>query len=218
MKRFVAPKSELPRHQVTVPSFEMMRAEATAGQYAACVAAGMCDTPAPGPYCNYGLAGRADHPVNCIEWDKAEAFCAWAGGRLPSEAEWEYAARNGGADVSHPWGDDAATCEKAIMNEVGVYGCGADSTLPVCSRPLGDTVDGLCDMLGNVWEWTADCYHADYTGAPSDGSAWCGSVPPSDHMRRGGSFDYLARDLHVYRRNSVINVARYVNLGVRCAR
>ena len=111
--------------------------------------------------------------MNCLDWQQAVDFCAWAGGRLPSEAEWEYAARSGGPSSSYkyPWGNDAATCTYAVMDDGG-YGCGTGRTWSVCSKPAGNTSQGLCDMSGNVWEWVEDWYHGDYTGAPTDGSAW----------------------------------------------
>ena len=198
--------------------FELTASEVTVAQYRACVQQDHCPEPGAGPYCNWGVAGRDAHPVNCLPFAGAEAFCEHAGGRLPSEAEWEYAARNLGADVSHPWGDEPADCERAVMAAAGVYGCGADGTQPVCSRPAGNTSQGLCDMLGNVWEWTADCAHADYEGAPSDGEPWCGDVPPSGRMRRGGSFDYYTEDLDAHRRDGRYIGVQLVNLGARCAR
>lgn len=91
--------NETPVHQVTVPSFEMNRTEVTVAQYQACVDAGVCIEPTQcGSYYNWGVAGREDHPVNCVDWYQSVAFCAWAGGRLLSGSEWEYAARSRGQD------------------------------------------------------------------------------------------------------------------------
>jgi len=171
-----------PPHQVTVQAFQMAKTLVTNKQYKACVAAGAC-TPAT----DYGEKFSGDdHPVVGVDWNQAHAFSSWAGGRLPSEAEWEYAARSAGKDWKYPWGDAEATCDKAVIN-VGGYGCGRNATWPVCSTPAGNTKQGLCDMAGDVWEWVRDWYHDSYKGAPADGSAW--EAPAgSGRVYRGGSW------------------------------
>jgi len=213
-----APEEELPAHTVTVTDFDLTRSEATVSQYGECVEAGQCPEPYDGPLCNFGWEGVGSHPVNCVDLDGARAFCAWAGGRLPTEAEWEYAARNAGAQPKRPWGDEAASCERVSMNEDGEYACGLGSPGPVCSYEAGDTTEGICDMLGGVWEWVEDDWHFTYEGAPADGSAWMGGGPPGVGTRRGGSFDLGARDLHSRRRDGAPASARYFNTGLRCAR
>ena len=142
-----------PRHTVTVNSFEMAKTLVTVEQYKVCVDAKACTVPSAGPDCNWGVPGRGKHPVNCVDWQQAQTFSAWEGGRLPTEAEWEYAARSGGRDQKYPWGDSPPTCEKAVFK-----GCGT-GTAPVCSKPAGNTAQGLCDAAGNVWEWMEDRYH-----------------------------------------------------------
>ena len=171
-----------PTHQVTVKTFQMAKILVTVGQYKACVDAGACAAPDTGGYCNWGVSGREQHPINCVDWDQAKAFSEWAGGRLPSEAEWEYAARSAGKDWKYPWGDEAATCETAV-----ILGCTSNETAPVCSKPAGNTRQGLCDMTGNVWEWVQDWYHDSYSGAPADGSAW-ESPAGSSRVIRGVSW------------------------------
>ncbi|MBN2497042.1 MAG: formylglycine-generating enzyme family protein [Deltaproteobacteria bacterium] len=213
--------AEMPVHQVTVPSFEMTRTEVTVGQYRYCVDNGVCIEPddyTVNFYCNWGQTGRDDHPVNCVDWNQALVFCEWVGGRLPSEAEWEYAARSGGQDITYPWGEDAASCEYAVMDE-GVFGCGEDRTWPVCSKTAGNTLQGLCDMAGNVWEWVQDCRYLSYDGAPEDGSAWEGCASDDYRVFRGGSF--INHDSHYLRtshRAGYYPSFRRYDKGFRCAK
>ncbi len=210
---------EQPVHEVTVPSFEMNRFEVTVMQYQECVDDWVCTEPndyTGDEYCNWGQAGREDHPVNCVDWFQAVVFCSWVGGRLPSEAEWEYAARGGGQDITYPWGDQSPTCEYAVMNDGG-YGCLLGRTWSVCRKTAGNTAQGLCDMAGNVWEWVQDWWHWGYNGAPSDGSAW--EIPSgSNRVLRGGSFGNDGGYLRTAYRTGGITSARYGGHGFRCAR
>lgn len=176
-----------PAHKVSVRPFQMSRTEVTVEQYAGCVAAGACTAPGKGRACNWGLRGRAHHPVNCVTWDQAVQFAGFKGARLPAEAQWEYAATSGGRNQRYPWGNQEADCEKAVVWTYGKgYGCGRKSTFPVCSKPLGNTAQGLCDMAGNVGEWVQDKYQDSYNGAPSDGSAF--ESAGFRRVVRGGSF------------------------------
>jgi len=156
----------LPRHRVRVKTFQMAKTLVTNRQYQACVRSRAC-TPAK----RFAQSSDDDRPVVGVDWDQAQAFARWVGGRLPSEAEWEYAARSGGKEQEFPWGDSAATCERAVVKE-GRDGCGEGSTWPVCSHPQGNTEQGLCDMAGNTEQWVQDRFHDSYNGAPADGSAW----------------------------------------------
>ncbi|MBP8971341.1 formylglycine-generating enzyme family protein, partial [Myxococcota bacterium] len=134
-----------------------------------------------------------------------------------SEAEWEYAARSGGRDWKYPWGNENATCERAVMDDGSGNGCGRRSTWPVCSKPKGNTTQGLCDMAGNVWEWVQDWCHYSYNGAPTDGSAW---EKPTGSRRvvRGGSWNGDAGFVRAAFRNGVDPRFRFSNLGFRLAR
>lgn len=157
--------------QVHVETFYMDRYEVTVSDYRRCVAAGGCDWRGVNGHhqdgivrnwanCNWNHTDREDHPLNCVSWQKADEYCGWAGKRLPSEDEWEKAAR--GADKrTYPWGEAMITCDLAITNETGSEGdkgCGASSTFPVGSRPNGASPYGIQDIVGNVWEWTATRY------------------------------------------------------------
>ncbi len=214
---------EKPVHRVTVGTFQVARTEVTVRQYRACVEAGVCTEPDTGGDCNWGKSGRDDHPVNCVDWHQAVAFSRWVGGRLPTEAEWEYAARSGGRDWTYPWGNEEATCERAVMGHPRVCtdsdpcGCGRNSTWPVCSKPKGNTEQGLCDMAGNVGEWVQDWYHDSYNGAPSDGSAW-ESPAGSYRVFRGGSWYSVARYVRATGRDWFVPGLRSDLLGFRPSR
>ena len=207
---------EKPVHSVTVSTFEIAATEVTVGQYKKCVDVGVCSAPnTDSSYCNWGKSDRVGHPVNCVDWNQATTYAKWVGGRLPTEAEWEYAARSGGRNQKYPWGNQTATCSYAVMSEGG-NGCGRDSTWSVCSKTAGNTAQGLCDMAGNVWEWVQDAWHNNYSGAPSNGTAWEGSG--SDRVYRGGSFFDDARDVRAAIRYGIGPGNRVNFLGFRPAR
>ncbi len=171
-------------HRVTIKGFQMAKTLVTNKQYKACVDAGACTPPTDqGPK----YAGD-DKPAVGVEWEQAKAFAAWVGGRLPTESEWEYAARSAGKDWKYPWGNEEATCDRAVIDV-----CHGLGTEPVCSKPAGNSQQGLCDMAGNAWEWVEDWYHL-YSETPTDGSA--PQAPGKYRVFRGGSWgciDALAR-------------------------
>ena len=175
-----------PVHEVALKTFELSATLVTVEQYAECVIDGACTQPGTGDGCNWGRASRRRHPINCVDWDQANQFAAFKGARLPSEAEFEYAATSGGKSGKYPWGDEDPTCDRAVMSGENGFGCGANGTMPVCSKPAGNTASGLCDMTGNVWEWMQDAYRDSYAGAPADGRAF--EAAGSNRSLRGGSF------------------------------
>lgn len=154
-----------PGHMVTVSPFRIEITEVTVAAYESCVAEGACtpnDDSIPG--CNAGMA-VAEHPINCVTWQQAVDYCTWKGRRLPTEAEWEFAARGTGNFV-YPWGDAAASCTHAHMasavGDMGDYGCMTGTTATVGSYPNGAGPYGMVDMAGNVEEWIADYYDSGY--------------------------------------------------------
>lgn len=175
-----------PAHEVSIRTFAMAKTAVTVEQYAECVANGKCTEPGTGTLCNWGKADRQFHPVNCVTWNQANQYARFKGARLPTEAEWEYAAASGGRAQSYPWGNEEPSCDNAVMFGRGGPGCGKNSTMPVCSKPDGNTLQGLCDMSGNVGQWVQDNYHDSYNGAPNDGSEFAGGGP--GRVVRGGSF------------------------------
>jgi formylglycine-generating enzyme required for sulfatase activity len=189
--------NENPYHAVTVPSFRIDKYEVMNANFKKCVDAGACTNHWDDSKCyvyngsswDYGvlpLNFRGDYqPVVCVDWSQAEAYCAWAGKRLPSEAEWEKAAR-GTDGRKYPWGNTGLDCDHAVWNYTT---CGNSSTQPVGSKPPGVSPYGAMDMIGNVWEWVEDDYHSTYTGAPVNGAAWVDSPRASHRVLRGGSWD-----------------------------
>lgn len=180
--------SEHPQHEVTIQSFRILKTEVTVSQYGRCFEAGVCSEPGINDGRNWGEPDRDNHPVNEVDRYQAREFAQWVGGRLPSEAEWEYAARSGGQDILYPWGDQTASCEYAMIQDNITGGCGTRQTMEVCSKPLGNTTQGLCDMAGNVGEWVEDDWHFNYEGAPSDGQAWIENPRSQMVVYRGGSW------------------------------
>lgn len=129
----------------------------------------------------YTASGNDNYPVNCINWVQAFAFCIWDGGRLPSEAEWEYAAAGGAENRLYPWGSAAPDSTLAVFG-------GGNALHDVGSKPAGAARWGHLDMAGLVWEWVFDWYDAGYYSAPNcvDCSAY--AVGVYDRVVRGGSY------------------------------
>jgi len=173
-----------PRHEVTVPAFEMSKMMVTVEQYAECVRAGQCDAPDSESIdsfeCNWERPNRELHPVNCVDWNQAQQYARYQGARLPTEAEYEYAAGDG-RGLIYPWGDDPPTEDRiSSPKHDRRY---QNHSAPVCSKPAGNTARGLCDMTGNIRSWTLDRFEYGYVGAPTDGSALEGAHRyPEDHV------------------------------------
>jgi formylglycine-generating enzyme required for sulfatase activity len=203
--------SEQPRHRVELPAFAIGKFEVTQAEWNACVAAGGCEYKPTGP------AGRDTAPITNVSWADATQYTAWLREttgkpyRLPSEAEWEYAAR-AGTTTRYPWGREIGA---AKVNCNGCGGGGYDpQTAAVGSFPPNPW--GLHDMLGGVAEWVADCWHTTYERAPADGTSWdaprCGQ-----RVLRGGSWRSQPADLTVSARNFYDAPVRYPANGFRVA-
>jgi len=207
--------NEQPVHSVTVPAFKLGKHEVTFAQWDACVTDGGCNGYTPG---DAGW-GRGNRPVINVSWDDAQSFIDWlnrkTGGnyRLPTEAEWEYAARAGTTTV-YSWGNDIIG-DRANCRFRG-WDCGDsyEYTAPVGSFPANPW--GLHDMHGNVWEWVQDCWNVSYEGAPTDGSAWM-SGDCSQRVFRGGSWLDGTTSLHSAHRDGDYRTPRTYDTGFRLA-
>lgn len=247
---------ERPAHPVRIAPFRLAGTEVTVGQYRLFVEAtgyqtdaerdaggkpgcAVIDIGMPAPAYRAGTNWRSpgfeqteQYPVVCLSFADVQAFVEWLGAatgrgfRLPTEAEWEYAARAGSA-AAFPWGGNPA--------DGCAFANGADETPDASGRAWPQRLDcrdgfthaapvgsfrpnafGLRDMIGNAWEWTADCYHADYAGAPADGRAW---AEPSCAKRsiRGGGWPYPASFLRSANRGGSSATLRANDRGFRLA-
>ncbi|HNJ14379.1 MAG TPA: SUMF1/EgtB/PvdO family nonheme iron enzyme [Anaerolineales bacterium] len=200
---------ELPIHLVRLDAYSIDVYEVTNAAYQACVDASICKPPiSTGSLTReeyYGVSEYENFPVINIDWDRASTFCAWRGGRLPTEAEWEKAAR-GTDNRIYPWGD-APDCAKS--------NCTAD-TLEVGSFGEGKSPYGVYNMAGNVWEWVADWYSREYYSiSPLENPQ--GPSSGESHVLRGGAFDATERLRRVSVRGAYFPEDFFSRVGFRCA-
>lgn len=214
-----ADADEQPAHQVSLSGFYIYAREVTNRMYLACVRAGACFPIQPlpnGPTSHYNDPTYADYPVVGVDWHMARDYCRWAGGRLPTEAEWELAAR-GAEGFLYPWGNEPApSCDRLNM-----FGClNPPETRQVGSYPLGASPFGVLDMAGNVWEWVNDWYDANYYAVSSTSNP-LGPLAPPDPKRplkvvRGGSWNSYPQDVRTTARTWANLYLPYDDLGFRC--
>lgn len=171
---------ERPAHRVTLSAFFLDRDEVTVARYAGCVVAGQCVSPRRPPV-------SLGDPVNFVSWNDAAAYCRFVGKRLPSEAEWERAAR-GTDGRTYPWGN-TADCSRANFGNYKGEGRCPDNPgrlTPPGLYPSGSSVEGARDLAGNVWEWVADRYDPGYYArSPSINPP--GTAKGLLHVARGGA-------------------------------
>ena len=213
--------------QVTVSAYCLDKTEVTVAEFQSCVSAGGCSEPDPysasgdATYraCNWKRPGALSHPINCVDWTQADSFCVRANKRLPSEEEWEWAARNGDEGSAFPWGEEAPTavllnacgseCLTFAKRELGLdwtppmYPAddGWPLTAPVGSFPKGANRWGVLDLAGNVAEWTSSKDELNFCACR--GGAWA---------------DHLAEGVSASLRPGLGPAHRHPILGFRCAR
>jgi formylglycine-generating enzyme required for sulfatase activity len=201
---------EAPVHEVTLDAFWIDKTEVTNAQWKLCVDAGPCNDAA------YGSAESINgdaYPVAGVSWSQAAAYCAWAGARLPTEAEWEYVAR-GPESLLYPWGDDLeqglANCAESDCAD------GFEEASPVGSFPHGASWVGAVDMAGNGWEWVNDWYNEwYYDGSPERNPP--GPVAGTYKVIRGGAWSYNAYALRTSYRYSIAPEVANPDWAFRCA-
>ena len=205
-----APANERPAHALTIAPFWIDRTEVTVAAYRACVESGACAKPSrASATCTYD-AGDPDLPVSCVHWKDADAYCHFANKRLPTEREWEYAAR-GTFPTSFPWGT-GPSCTNAItlLNEMSGKSC-QPRPARVGSHPGGASIFGVMDLSGNVEEWTDDWYVESLGTGPSPRSG-------AAHVLRGGGWLSPPSMSRTTSRNWGSALEAGPNVGFRCAR
>jgi formylglycine-generating enzyme required for sulfatase activity len=223
--------NEKPLRQINIPAFYMSKTEITFDQWDACVSDKGCSHEPDDENWGKGL-----HPVINVSWDDAQMYVKWLTKktgryyRLPSEAEWEFAAR-AGTTSKFSWGNQDPSCSKTANNGANHYGGNRSKCYQPNNKLRGRTELvasykandwDLYDMHGNVWEWVQDCYHDNYNNAPSDGSAWeknCYTENDSTPLTlRGGSWDYRAERMRSAYRLRGDRDWRFNDIGFRIAR
>jgi len=206
---------EDPLHTVNLDAYYIDKYEVTNARYKACVDAGGCTAPSNTSSSTrltyYGNTTYNNYPVVWISWQQANTFCIWAGKRLPTEAEWEKAARGDSDTRKYPWGNAAPTASLLKYNSSG-----GDTAL-VGSHTGGTSPYGVMDMAGNVWEWTHDWYHDNYYEM-SPGNDPQGPSTGTLRVSRGGSWRSNASEVRNAYRYPVVPGTPSNSIGFRCVR
>ena len=197
-------QNEMPTHTVDLDDFWIMQTEVTNAEYGRCVMVPACTPPNNQ---RWNDATYANYPVINTTWHQANQYAAWAGGRLPTEAEWEKAARSTDARV-YPWG------EQEISDQLLNYNFVKGATMPVGSYPAGAGPYGTLDMAGNVEEWVGDWYgDSYYASAPAKNP-----LGPGDgvfRVVRGGSFNSKRMDVRTTARGKALPNSHFPSVGFR---
>ncbi len=242
-------EDEAPEHEVTLSEFCLDTKEVTVAEYRSCVEAGACSAGFKtaqragyglgywkqwDQFCHWSSGPEMDqHPMNCVDWKQATAYCTWKGSRLPTEAEWEFAAR-GNSRHKYPWGDEAPSpllangcgdecvdMAKKTLRETWARTYKGDdgwpTTAPVGSFPKGASPFGILDLAGNVWEWTLDSYSRYPREATTNPRQSKGDNTPRV-CRGGGWSNFRPARITSTQRAWHLPDSRIGDLGFRCAR
>ncbi len=204
--------NEKPQHVVFVDAFWMDKTEITNARYALCVNDGKCAPPTLTQSATrpryYGNLDFNNYPLIGLTWDEAKNYCAWAGQRLPTEAEWEKAAR-GVTNWTYPWGNTSP--DSTVLN----FGRMIGDTSEVNKYPKGSSQYGIWDLAGNVSEWIADWYDEKYYEA-SPAKNPTGAATGQTRVVRGGAWDFPPQGLRAAQRQGANPLTRAYNVGFRC--
>jgi formylglycine-generating enzyme required for sulfatase activity len=205
--------TEQPVHDVSVRPFSMSRYEIRFDEWDACVKDRGCN----GKDAIDQDWGRGAMPAFNVDWNDAQAYVRWLSRksgkryRLPTEAEWEYAARAGSRE-RYSWGSEMQRGHAVCFSE-----CGPEADQPSRVGTTTANAFGLHDLHGNLWEWVQDCWHATYDGAPRDGSAW-EQAGCTQRTIRGGSWNCTSFDVRSTVRGGMPHSIRYNTVGIRVVR
>lgn len=218
-------EDEYPRHEVELDAYWLDQTEVTVAMYLRCVEEGECLEPAVKGY--FAFSGYLsdpqyqDYPINYVNWQDAQTYCSWVGRRLPTEAEWEQAAR-GPESWNYPWGNSNVTSGLLNYRDINFFGVFIDRAAddgyrrmaPVGSYPEGVSYYGALDLAGNATEWVADWYQS-YPGGDLSASDNFGQ---SERVYRGGSYYSILSEVRsAYRSSAPPEEAFFPDQGFRCA-
>ncbi len=216
--------NEKPQHPVNLSGYWMDKTEVTNAMYAKCVLSGACpakkniNSLTRYPY--YGNEEFDNFPVLFVSWNEANTYCTWAGRKLPTEAQWEAAAR-GDKGRKYPWGNNPPTCSvvnfaSRIVMSGGKSSLCVGDTSAVGKYPQGASPFGLLDMSGNVWEWVADWVSPNYSIEPNQDPI--GPIDGEKRVMRGGGFFTDAKYVRTTMRSWQLPDYTSNDVGFRCAR
>jgi len=221
-------KNEKHHSEIELSEYQIDKYEVTIANYEKCIDAGACNnsdltkkhygTNSDYNKCDIGSKKDSNLPANCISWFGADAYCKWQDKQLPTEAQWEKAAR-GDDGRSYPWGDaDPKECDKVVMGDESGNGCGTESSFAAGSKEADKSPYGVFDMAGNVKEWTSDYYdkHFYKRSAKTDPTV---TNKAKYRSVRGGAFtNHMAASFMISKRSYFIPVNWDSSIGFRCAK